>query len=84
MIELGEPDIMTDESTRKPNHGGIVAALLLLLVFYVLSIGPAMKMSIKYRLRFSTLRQIYFPVFWIHNHTALEKPLEQYFDLWVP
>ena len=72
---------MTDDPTCKPNHGGIVAALLLLPVFYVLSFAPVIKFSHGY-LRHSPLRQIYYPVIWLHYHTVLRKPLEEYLKLW--
>ena len=72
---------MTDESTCKPSHGGIVVALLLLPVFYVLSIGPVISLSHSH-VRHSTLRLIYYPVLWLHDHTVLKKPLEDYGKLW--
>ena len=75
-MNWGKTDIMTDESARKPNHGGIVAALLLLPVLYVLSIGPVARMGIKYGVWNSTQQRIYFPVLWLHDHTILKKPLE--------
>ena len=73
---------MNDSPPRKPNQGGIMAALLLLPVLYVLSFGPVVTIAVKYRVRDSTLRWIYFPVFWLHDHTILKKPLEGYAGLW--
>ena len=72
---------MNDDPHRKPNHGGIVAAIVLLPVFYLLSFAPVIKLIHPY-VRSSTLRQIYFPVIWLHDHTLLKKPLEQYVKLW--
>lgn len=72
---------MDDEKPRKSNHGGIVTALVLLPVFYVLSFGPVIRLSYRH-VSSSTLWKIYFPVSWLHEHTILKKPLEQYAKLW--
>lgn len=72
---------MRDDNTPKPKYGGIVAAGLLLPLFYLLSFGPVMKFTHPSD-RLVVLRRVYLPVDWLHDHTILKKPLEQYAKLW--
>lgn len=81
ITERGRSDIMRDDDTRKPKHGGFVAAGLILPVFYVLSFGPVMKFTLPVD-RLAVLRRVYLPVDWLHDHTILKKPLEEYAKLW--
>lgn len=61
---------------------GWVAALLLVSpLLYVLSIGPAGWLE-KAGYLPRSVRSVYVPVVWLHDHTPLEKPLEWYGELW--
>ncbi len=57
-------------------------------VLYVLSIGPVYQImlnrptpAITTR---DTLRTLYQPVYWLHDHTVLRSPLERYASHWTP
>lgn len=58
--------------------------LVLVPLFYVLSIGPvaAVVSRRKSPQGMQLLENIYAPVIWLHDHTMLEKPLEAYVEMW--
>ena len=49
---------------------------------YVVSIGPVVAVTDKNDLYRDATREFYAPVIWLHNHTPLEKPLEDYVEAW--
>jgi hypothetical protein len=76
-----------NESDPRQRHDasawGTWVALVLALspLLYVLSIGPAGWLEKEGYLPRS-VRSVYAPVIWLHDHTPLEKPLEWYGNLW--
>lgn len=61
----------------------LAAFALLLPLIYVLSIGPVAMLCTRYNWDSDLPEKIYAPVFWLHEHTALKKPLEYYVELWI-
>ncbi len=62
-------------------------AILVLMVFlspvmYVLSIGPVVAISERTGVGRDVVEVAYFPVFWLHDNTPLDEPLERYAELW--
>jgi hypothetical protein len=49
---------------------------------YVLSIGPMVMLSKKGHISSTAMLRIYAPVVWLHDHTFLRKPLDDYTDWW--
>lgn len=75
-------DAPEDQDRGQAGAAGWVAVLLLLSpLLYILSIGPAGWLQKEGYLPRS-VRTVYAPVVWLHNHTPLEKPLEWYGELW--
>ena len=72
----------TQARRRGPFFFVLVAALAALL--YVLSIGPALYVYVVMPSSLSpkAFTSFYAPVIWLHDNTALEKPLEAYVDVW--
>lgn len=76
-----------DSETRR-SRGGLAIALviaLLLPIFYVLSIGPAvyaLKATGPNRELEEAAGVFYFPVIFLHQTTPLRGPLEAYVEFW--
>jgi hypothetical protein len=76
------------ESNRSPDSRGSSGWLVIFCVvaplLYVLSIGPAAALVSRANngRNAASLRKIYAPVIWLHDHTVLKKPLEAYVELW--
>jgi hypothetical protein len=67
---------------KKSGTGAVIAAALVLLpMFYVLSIGPVAFIADKLKVEVSAVRPFYAPVIWLHDHTFLRRPLEWYLEL---
>jgi hypothetical protein len=49
---------------------------------YVLSMGPVVAVAGKNQDNVPTIRAVYGPVIWLHEHTPLKKPLETYAKMW--
>ena len=73
---------MDEESGKHSSYSVYVLTLVAVLLLYVLSVGPVAKFAVKNGLNRNTIRWIYAPVIWLHDHTFLEKPLEGYLDIW--
>jgi len=63
--------------------------LSLILVVYVLSIGPVLKFTTKYRSSIPipvmvSIVSFYNPIKWAYETPLLHKPLGLYYPLWVP
>jgi hypothetical protein len=61
----------------------VIGCLFALVLVYVLSIGPVALWCEKTHSDPVWVRQFYFPLIWLHNHTVLQRPLEVYLKLWV-
>lgn len=84
-----ESDRSADERPRRQLHSGygvpIVAALFLLPVLYVLSIGPAYWLLCRGQLSGETLHFVYRPVERAgEDHRPISHFLVWYIELWVP
>ncbi len=66
------------------SSGWFIIFLVVVPLLYVLSIGPVAALVSRSNNGASagTLRKIYAPVIWLHDHTVLKKPLEAYVELW--
>lgn len=75
---------MADEGSDR-RRGWLWAglALLALLVFYVLSVGPAVMMVEKTGVGGEVGEVAYAPLKWLRDNTPLEKPLDAYVDFWA-
>ena len=80
---------MSDTETNlspdsKGSSGWLVLFLIVAPLLYVLSIGPvaALVSRANNGLNAASLRKIYAPVIWLHDHTIMKKPLEAYVQLW--
>jgi hypothetical protein len=80
---------MSEKENENENGwgAGVKTALIALPILYVLSIGPvyyaATKLKWTDERAFTALDAFYLPLFWLHDHTPLERPLEWYTDLWL-
>lgn len=53
----------------------------LAIALYVLSIGPVALFCEKTKVGEAFFQTVYRPVFWLHDHTPMKKPLEAYVRL---
>jgi len=60
----------------------VLAILILVPIFYVLSVGPVVAIIEKTGRGREAAVIFYAPVIWLHDNTPLEKPLERYAELW--
>jgi hypothetical protein len=81
-----------DEQTETPTEAkrlsfwSFIAWPAIVLVVYVLSVGPLVVMDEKGLLKGKTgelLGRIYAPLMWIYEETPLHKPLKWYVNLWT-
>ena len=68
----------------RSSSGWLVTFVVVAPLLYVLSIGPvaALLSRTNSGVSVGTLRKIYAPVIWLHDHTLLKQPLEAYVELW--
>ena len=72
-----------DENEKKRSKAeGWLMAVGVLLVVYVLSIGPAARWARKYSGFREAARPVYAPIKWLHDQTPLGKPIEYYCNWW--
>jgi hypothetical protein len=79
-----------DTPRRNSREGGSAAAaaavlclgLVLLPMFYVLSLGPAVWLANREIVAREPLQVVYAPLIWLHENAPLEAPLDWYVDLW--
>lgn len=76
---------MSDKNETESHPQGlsvVIGILFVIPLVYVLSMGPVAAASQKTPSSVSAVRQFYFPLIWLHDHTILKKPLELYAGLW--
>jgi len=57
-------------------------ALPVMLVLYVLSVGPVAMVVRPNGPGSQVAEVVYAPLGWLHDHTALREPLDAYIDFW--
>ena len=68
------------DDKRRP---GIWLWISLVVVVYVLSVGPAARIANWSSGQADRFMEVfYYPLIWLHAHTFLRGPLEAYVDLW--
>jgi hypothetical protein len=72
---------MADESPKGSRLGWLLLFAFLPLL-YVLSMGPAHYLIRRTEKGVRSYVRLYRPVIWLHDHTALEQPLERYVGWW--
>lgn len=73
------------QENKNEKHRGILMVITVAIavpLLYVLSFGPALAICEKYPRCAHTVADFYVPMFWLHNNTALRRPLESYLGLW--
>ena len=73
---------MSEERKRKGGTGILIAVVLIPLL-YVLSIGPAVMLVNKTKISSKPFEVFYAPVIWVAENTSLEKPLNRYAEWWL-
>ncbi len=74
-----------DRPRQSSNSSGIVALLVALPLLYALSMGPAAFFFSKYptlKPMEDAAQAFYAPMFWLHQHTSLKEPIENYVGWW--
>lgn len=82
-----QPETTTvSEERRSFNWRAFVLFPLVILIFYVLSAGPAVRLlrDTHRSRRLEFFQKMYYPVIWAYVNTSLQKPLGLYFHFWVP
>jgi hypothetical protein len=73
------------EENKNESHRAISMVMVVAIavpLLYVLGTGPAEAVCKKFPKTQPALRAFYFPLIWLHDHTALQKPLDFYIRLW--
>lgn len=76
----------TDNSRQSSNSTAIAAVMVALPLLYAFGIGPTVFMFSKYpalQPMEDAATAFYAPVFWLDEHTALNKPIEIYLGWWA-
>jgi L-lactate permease len=60
----------------------LVVVLIIVLLFYFLSMKPAVAVARHFPDGMTPIRQIYFPIIWLHDHTPLNGLIESYVNIW--
>jgi hypothetical protein len=77
-----------DDTAEKQPRSRIVAYVVMIAVLlplvYILSVGPAIFLVIKFPSLGRPATTIYQPLIWLNNkNTLLKQPLEKYEEFWV-
>ena len=83
---MEEPAETREEAKHSRGFGMYALWAGVVLVLYVLSVGPVAKFEIGARSPSLNivLGYLYLPLFWAYENTPLHKPLGMYFRLWAP
>ena len=60
----------------------LLFGVVTILLIYALSMRPAVAIASHKRGGMAAIRQIYFPIVWLHDYTPLWKPIEAYVNIW--
>ena len=67
---------------EKSSNPTWILMALALPILYFFSIGPVVFLAEKTDMYPDLLLKVYSPVVWLHDHTVLKKPLEDYVNFW--
>jgi hypothetical protein len=73
------------EERHSISWGALFLWPFVILLLYVLSVGPLVMLSDKGAIspsKYSKLDKLYWPVLWLDRHTPLHKPFWMYLSLW--
>lgn len=75
---------MSEETSSESSNTFVYVGITLVLlpILYVLSIGPVVFILLKMKTTMGPLEIFYAPVIWLHDHTFLTEPLENYVRWW--
>ena len=73
---------MHAKQPRKFNAWFLVFGVVTMLLIYALSMRPAVTIASHRHGGMAVIRQIYFPIVWLHDYTPLGKPTEAYVNIW--
>jgi hypothetical protein len=74
---------MSEEPKTKSNLTNILVAVVLVPIFYVLSVGPATMIDRRVGRLPKWIGTFYAPLEWLYDHQPIiRKPLDGYCDLW--
>jgi hypothetical protein len=82
-----QPAIAAPKDEKHSINWGFVVWPLVILVLYVLSFGPVIKLLGSNPLKPSVddaLKTVYYPLLLAYSQTLLHKPLGMYLHLWAP
>ncbi len=86
-LTRADPTMGDDGASRSTSHWPLaLAAVPVVLVLYVLSIGPVawLARSTGVEPQIAPVAMIvYAPVVWLHEHTFMQEPLRWYVRLWI-
>ena len=66
--------------TRIVHH--VVVMMIILPIIYVLSVGPAIFIVVKFPKMRAPIHAVYAPMIWLHDHTDLKKIMAPYLAFW--
>jgi len=87
MDQPTQPAEPTAEAKQSRGFSRFFVWPTVILVLYVLSLGPVRFMGVRGMYPLSTKRvmnHIYAPLTWAYNNTLLHRPLGMYLHLWCP
>jgi hypothetical protein len=75
---------MSDSGSAVAGSWAVVAIVLVLTLplIYAASVGPVARLAKELKVEEEPVRIFYGPLIWLHDHTLLKEPLEQYGRLW--
>ena len=75
---------MSEEPKSKFNLTGLLVAVVLMPIFYVLSVGPAIMIDQRVGRLPRWVGTFYAPLQWLCNHQpVMRKPIDAYVQLWI-
>lgn len=87
-VSMGKKKPLEGSTPNKEKHSfswtGFVVWSFVVLVLYVLSVGPVMMMFDKGRIspKYEFLEKFYLPLEWAYENTLFHKPFGMYLHLW--
>lgn len=81
---MAEPTetIQAAEEKRSISWGVIILWPVVILILYIMSVGPFMMMYDRELITNTRIMAVYEPLDWAYKYTCLHKPLNLYLSLW--